>query len=454
MLALSGALFFIPSTSINHNAAYLIISITIIACTINLILLKKGFYFFAANSIITILSILTVAGLLNKIALNPQTGFTSYIYLMFPAIVVAGLFCSRKWLLFTSALFSCGAIFFYLVVTSKQAFLQQDKAASALVISLFALGITTILTYLVVAIGEKAIVRAEILASKLKDLADNLEIKVEERTEELQSAMEELKVTNDQLTETRDALWGEMELAKKIQTTLLPVKPEIMGYEIAAYLDPADEVGGDYYDVINVEGRDWMVIGDVSGHGVPSGLIMMMVQTSIQVVLTQNPSALPSDLLTLVNTTISKNIQKLNEDKYMTITVLACHDEGKIFFSGLHQDIMVYRNQSKTVELIETEGMWIGIVENIEGMIKDNDFIINKGDTMLLFTDGITEAWKKGSTQDKRSFNIDMFGEKQLENILLENGTQSAEVVKQKVLKALIDYKCEDDVTLLVVKRI
>jgi hypothetical protein len=61
------------------------------------------------------------------------------------------------------------------------------------------------------------------------------------------------------------ALGTEMELAKKIQTCLLPKSPEIQGYDIAASCESADEVGGDYYDVISVGGYDWIVIGDVSG---------------------------------------------------------------------------------------------------------------------------------------------------------------------------------------------
>ena len=115
-----------------------------------------------------------------------------------------------------------------------------------------------------------------IMYSRLAMLKDNLEHLVEERTAELVKAM--------------SALWGEMELAKKIQTVLLPRAPAISGLEIAAYMRPADEVGGDYYDVINAQGIDWLVIGDVSGHGVPAGLIMMMVQTAIHTVLEGKPN--------------------------------------------------------------------------------------------------------------------------------------------------------------------
>ncbi|MGD9251593.1 MAG: hypothetical protein PVG19_10240, partial [Desulfobacterales bacterium] len=79
-----------------------------------------------------------------------------------------------------------------------------------------------------------------------------------------------------ELKAARDAIWSEMELAKRIQTALLPDKQKVQGYEIAATMKPAREVGGDYYDIVETpQGDKWVTIGDVSGHGVDSGLIMM-----------------------------------------------------------------------------------------------------------------------------------------------------------------------------------
>ena len=183
--------------------------------------------------------------------------------------------------------------------------------------------------------------------SELNSLNKNLEMKVLERTDELRSANDEMTLINKNLIQTRDALWGEMQLAKRIQTALLPSDPQMKGYEISGHMTPCDDVGGDYYDVINYREMDWLIIGDVSGHGVPAGLIMMMVQTSIRSTLEQNPRLEPSKLLALVNKTITSNIRQLDENKYMTITVLAAIESGKFAFSGMHQDILVYRADTK-----------------------------------------------------------------------------------------------------------
>ena len=180
----------------------------------------------------------------------------------------------------------------------------------------------------------------------------------------------------------------------------------------------ADEVGGDYYDVINSHGKNWIVIGDVSGHGVPAGLIMMMVQTAIHVTVSQNPYLSPAELLSIVNETITKNIRMMSDDKYMTITVMATHEDGNFIFSGLHQDILIYRKKSREIEAIETNGIWIGVSENIHNLLEDEVFILEKDDLMLIFTDGIIESRKKLSAEADASSNAQMYGQDILQEAL------------------------------------
>jgi serine phosphatase RsbU (regulator of sigma subunit) len=243
-----------------------------------------------------------------------------------------------------------------------------------------------------------------------------------------------------------------MQLAKKIQTVLLPEKPSIEGYEIAAYMHPSDDVGGDYYDIINTGGRDWIVIGDVSGHGVPAGLVMMMVQTSITTIIEDQPDLPPAEVLTKVNSTIYRNIQKLGENKYMTITVLASHKDGKFVFSGLHQDIMVYRKRDGAVESIDTDGMWIGVLDDLSGKVTDGAFSMQEGDTLLLYTDGITEAWGKGTVKEQRGPDTQMFGVDRLKEIFRKTGDRPIDEIKKSILEALENFTCNDDVTMILMR--
>ncbi|MCP4130840.1 MAG: SpoIIE family protein phosphatase [bacterium] len=295
--------------------------------------------------------------------------------------------------------------------------------------------------------------KINVMKNDLKSLNENLEIKVRDRTNDLLLANKELTQVNTSLTETKEALWGEMQFAKKIQTVLLPEKPFMKGYEISAYMKPADDVGGDYYDIINVKGLDWIVIGDVSGHGVPAGLIMMMVQTAIHTVLEGTSNIKPSALLARINKVITNNIKKLDEDKYMTITVIAAMKGGRMHFSGLHQDIMIFRAETGNVEPVETSGMWIGLMEDIKLMVNDDQISLYTGDTMLVFTDGITEAWLKGSVKDERNPEEEMFGEKRLRRILEKQGANHPDIIKKHILDELEGYSCNDDVTMVIIRK-
>ncbi len=238
----------------------------------------------------------------------------------------------------------------------------------------------------------------------------------------------------------------EMALAKKIQTVLLPKDPIVTGYEITGFMEPADEVGGDYYDIVNVDGFDWIIIGDVSGHGITAGLVMMMVQTSIRTVLRMDPDISPMKLLEYVNEVIAYNIKQFGESKYMTITAIAAGKNGKFTFSGLHQDIFIYRAKTKKLEEVETSGMWIGIMDSIKGMLSNSTVKLNQGDSCLLYTDGLTEAQDSSDS---------MFSEEKLANIFEEHAAknESPEEIKQGIIKNLKEYKILDDVTMVILKR-
>jgi len=264
---------------------------------------------------------------------------------------------------------------------------------------------------------------------------------------QLASDVDKMRLAIKDMTESlkeQERLKSEMELARKIQTVLLPKNPAISGYEIAASMHPSEEVGGDYYDVISAGGYDWIVIGDVSGHGVTAGLVMMMVQTSIHAVLIQNPQTPPSRLLSVINRTIYENIVLMDEQKHMTILVIACGKDGFFDFSGLHEDILLWCADTRKVEKIETDGMWIGLEPDISHLLPANEFRMGTGDCIVLYTDGITEAWGADGK---------MFGEERLIKIVESYGGKSASAIHAAILDALKDYDKPDDVTLFVMKR-
>ncbi len=264
-------------------------------------------------------------------------------------------------------------------------------------------------------------------------------------TGKLQEQNKEIIALNECLKDENIRMSAEMEIARRIQTVMLPKKPEITGYEIAASCEPAEEVGGDYYDVISVGGFDWIVIGDVSGHGLTSGLVMMMVQTAIHTVLIEDPKIPPSAMLSVINKIIYNNINLMDESKHMTIIVLATGKEGRFSFSGLHEDILIRRAKTGKVEIVESEGMWIGIEPDITELLSDDTLQLDSRDCMVLFTDGITEAiCERG----------ELFGDERLIKIIEEAGDISASQIRKNITDALESCEKPDDVTLFVMKRV
>lgn len=251
----------------------------------------------------------------------------------------------------------------------------------------------------------------------------------------------------DVIKKARDALWGEMELARKIQTVLLPERPRIEGYEISAKLAPSLEVAGDYYDVFKTGDTDWALIGDVSGHGVEAGLVMMMAQTSIRAILQQNPHLSPKAMLAALNRVLHTNISRVGVGRHMTISALCFGKSGQVTFAGMHLDILIHRAASNTVEAVETEGAWLGVAPDIESMLQDSELTLHSGDTMLLYTDGLTEAVKKD--QPIR----EMFGQPRLMETLLKAAPLSVEKIKDVIFGGLEQFVCDDDVALLLIRR-
>ncbi len=249
------------------------------------------------------------------------------------------------------------------------------------------------------------------------------------------------------LQAARDALWGEMEVAKQIQTSLLPKVHRLPGYKVAATMEPADEVGGDYYDIIETEaGETWLSIGDVSGHGVESGLIMMMTQTSIYTTVNRTAGHKPSKVLDVVNSVIKKNISRLGTDRYMTISTILLGQDG-ITFAGKHQDILIHRHRKGVTEYIPTTGTWIGIVDDLAGHLEDSSEEIEEGDIVLLFTDGITEATNSEG---------EMYGEDRLKQALSRYAGLDIDDIVANIIRDVFGFMEEqdDDITLLAIKRV
>jgi serine phosphatase RsbU (regulator of sigma subunit) len=183
-----------------------------------------------------------------------------------------------------------------------------------------------------------------------------------------------------------------MEVAQRIQTALLPKNRRLGFYEAEATMRPAEEVGGDYYDFIETKhGEHWVTVGDVSGHGVESGLVMMMAQTTITTLVNDLKDRKPSDVFVHTNQVIRENVSRLGGTRYMTLNIVHL-ERDRMTIAGKHQDVLVWRAHQDRVETISNNGTWIGVVDEVRGTVEDQEIPVRIGDWILLYTDGITEA--------------------------------------------------------------
>ena len=227
---------------------------------------------------------------------------------------------------------------------------------------------------------------------------------------ELYKANEEITTLNERLNEENLRLSAEVEVTRQLQRMVLPRSDElktIPGLDISGYMDPADEVGGDYYDVLQHNGKFKMGMGDVTGHGLESGVLMLMTQMGIRTLMTSEESD-PTRFLSTLNRTLYDNVQRMGIDKSLTLMLLDYtppdigNVAGKLRVSGQHEELIVVR-QSGQVERIDTLdlGFPVALDEDIADFVSHVDVELQPGDGVVMYTDGITEAENSDGVQYK-----------------------------------------------------
>lgn len=183
-------------------------------------------------------------------------------------------------------------------------------------------------------------------------------------------------------------------------------------------------------------------IGDVTGHGLESGVLMLMVQTAVRTLQESNVTD-PVKFLDLLNRTIYKNIERMQADKNMTLALLDYH-QGELSLSGQHEEMIVVR-ASGEVERIDTMdlGFPIGLEADIADFIGQEKMRLDSQDVVVLYTDGINEA---------EDINGVQYGVEQMCEVINAHRHLSAAEIKD-VRSHIGKQKVFDDITLLVLKQ-
>ncbi len=242
---------------------------------------------------------------------------------------------------------------------------------------------------------------------------------------------------------SKERLENELEIGARIQTCLLPKAVAIPELELDARMVPASEVGGDYYDAFAAGSGGYIGIGDVAGHGLTSGLVMLMVQSAVGALARSTPEAPPSAIVSALNTVLYDNIRhRLQNREHVTFTLFRYERGGKLTFAGAHEELCVYRKRLGQVELVPTPGTWLGAVRDVKKHTVDSVLQLEPGDIVLLYTDGVTEA---------RADDGEQFGLERLSALLENSADLPVKALIDRVYAAVRDHarELDDDVTLL-----
>lgn len=245
----------------------------------------------------------------------------------------------------------------------------------------------------------------------------------------------------------RQKLAKEMEMARQVQLSILPQFPEDPAYRISGHMTPAAQVGGDYYDYHRIGDWRYLAIGDVTGHGLNSGLLMLMAQTCFNTCLVSSAAPAVDELLTAMNRVLHANMnERTQQQLYMTCTALRANSEGAIEHAGKHEDLLVWRKRTRKVERYASDGFWLGLAPDVGPMTTVSRLQLDPGDILTLYTDGVIEC----RDHQGRQFDIPRL----IESIEANAGL-GADGLKDGIVRDCFQYMHlqEDDLTLVVIER-
>src|ERR671913_813279 len=240
----------------------------------------------------------------------------------------------------------------------------------------------------------------------------------------------------------RERIEQELQVARQIQQALLPeATPQLEGWELTTYYEPAREVGGDFYDFLEFEdGRVGLVVGDATGKGMPAALVMATTRGMLRAVVQSVES--PGEVLARVNEAL---VAEIPPNMFVTcLYAILDPTSGSLRYANAGHDLP-YLHRSGAAEEMRARGMPLGLMP---GMVyEEQEIVLDAGEAALLYSDGLVEAHHP---------NGEMFGFPRLQTLVAEHAQK--ESLEEALLEELYSFvgegwKQEDDITLLTLRR-
>lgn len=186
---------------------------------------------------------------------------------------------------------------------------------------------------------------------------------------------------------------SELAIAAQLQAALLPRSLYAHGFRVAGTMTPVAEIGGDSYDFLEATDGCFVAIGDVAGHGLSSGLVMLLTQGVASALVQDAGTRTPRELVSSLNRVLFDTLhRRLKRTEHITFTLFRFQNSGLVTYAGAHEDILVRRAKTRTIDCLPTPGTWIAASPDVSGSTIDSTFQLERGDLVLLHTDGVTTA--------------------------------------------------------------
>ncbi len=288
-------------------------------------------------------------------------------------------------------------------------------------------------------IAQKEALEKERLARETQEkFSEQLEKVVEERTNELNRVLESLRQKDKIIQE-------ELNLAADMQRGLMPQTPiQHNGIRIVAYYSAMEKIGGDFYEIFYMKGGYICVlIGDVSGHGIPAAFITAM--TKITFTEATRKYLFPKDIFRYANDQL---LNIVHTQDYLTVFMVVISPSFEVFYSNAsHPKALVFRNRFNEFEEWDTNGLFIGAVNEANDLYEEKHDMLDFGDRMVLYTDGLLEA---------RNDKGDEFGIERLQEIMRKTKDLPLMDARAEIISYWYNFTegelIKDDVTFLILE--
>jgi steroid delta-isomerase-like uncharacterized protein len=242
----------------------------------------------------------------------------------------------------------------------------------------------------------------------------------------------------------RERIEQELQVSRRIQQASLPKEvPTLEGWEITPYYQPAREVGGDFYDLFELEdGWVGVVVGDATGKGVPAALVESATSSMLRAVAQALGSSSPGEVLARVNETL---LARIPPNMFVTcFYAILDAKSGSLTYANAGHDLPYLRRRNGDVEELRARGMPLGLMSGMG--YEEKEIVLDAGEAALFYSDGLVEA------HDPKG---EMFGFPRLRALVAEHGKERSlgEFLLEKLYSFTGEgWEQEDDITLLMLR--